>query len=163
MKALVILIFVSSIISCSDNLKAKSRFTGKAMPSFDLMMLDSVTRINTNSFPIGKPIVILYISPSCPFCKAQTKEIISELETFSDIKVCIVSGFPLSDLKQFYYECKLKGHPQIVFGYDVNSSFANYYQVASVPYIAIYDKNKVLKQILNKKTSNNLIREIALN
>lgn len=137
-------------------------FEGKPMPSFNLLLMDSLTKINTSAIPKGQPTVIFFLNPHCPYCRAQTEELKENIQSLSNIQFYMVSYYPFNDLKKYYDDYQLKKYPNIIFGQDYDVYFSNYYKTRAVPYIAIYDKDKYLKQVFIGKISTNLIKDIAL-
>ncbi|THU39604.1 hypothetical protein FAM09_13975 [Niastella caeni] len=135
---------------------------GKPIPSLKLLMLDSTTMIDTKTWRSGKPIVLIDISPYCPFCRAMTQKIIDENKYLSDIQFIMLSSFPLNDLKNYNTEYKLEGYSNITVARDYDASFAHYFGSPGVPCLAIYSKDRLLKQVLIGKVNASLIKDIAL-
>ena len=132
---------------------------GKPIPSFNLRLMDS-TVFNTQNITSTSPIILFFISPSCPYCKALTEDIISDKNLSDNNQIFIISSAPLQSLKQYYKDFNLQKHPNITVGYDYDDYFSNRFQVNSIPYIAIYDKSKKLKQVLIGKVKTGLIKDI---
>jgi len=132
------------------------------MPSFNLLLMDSSSRLNTNSIPIGQPTIFLFFDPACPFCQALTKEITNNIKSFSNTQFYFLSPYPFKQIKSYYTYYKIDKYPNITFGRDYDYFFANYYKANRVPYIAIYGKNKRLKKIIIGTTSTDVIKKIAL-
>jgi peroxiredoxin len=164
MKLLLTLACIIIILSCNNRKQVVATgHEGKPMPSFNLLLMDSTTTINTKSIPAKKPVVLLFISPRCPYCKIQTEDIIENIKTISNAQVYILTSLPFPMLKQFYDQFNLKKYPDIVVGYDYNAFFPQYFKVSSIPYIAIYNENKLLKEVLVGKVSTGLIKDIITN
>jgi thioredoxin-related protein len=123
-------------------------FEGKPLPAFNLLQMDSTTRLNTSSIPTGKPIVLFLFSPYCPYCRAQTEDMVKHIKKMEDIQVYMLSAFPFSTLKDYYDQYHLSQYPNITMVQDYESYFANYYKAPGVPFIAIYNKDKMLKEVL---------------
>lgn len=66
-------------------------------------------------------------------------------------------------LKKYYDQYELNKYPNITVGRDYDSYFINYFKVTSVPFMAIYTKDKMLKQVLIGKIRPDIIKEIAIN
>lgn len=64
------------------------------------------------------------------------------------------------EFKKFYDEFHLNKYPAIAAGTDGHHVFQEYFQSAKIPYLAIYDKNKSLKQALIGKNYISTIKEI---
>lgn len=135
---------------------------GKPLPSFSFLLMDSTKRINTDSILSGKPTVLVYFSPYCPYCRAQTNEIIEGIKSLKNIQFFLLSDFPFNQVKQYYEQYKLSNYPNITVGKDLDSYFTKYFNASAVPYLAIYDADKRLKQVFMGKTEINEIKHVAL-
>ncbi|WP_185937283.1 TlpA family protein disulfide reductase [Chitinophaga polysaccharea] len=118
---------------------------GHIMPSFNLLLSDSLTTFNTDSIPIGHPIVLFYFSPYCPFCQKEMREIIKNISKLSNIQFYMLTSYSFQEMKLFSNEFDLKKYSNIEIGIDYSSFFGKYFDTAVVPYIAIYGKDKRLK------------------
>jgi len=161
MKIIIALLYSTLLIACAEKRNIKTGLEGKLLPSFNVLLVDS-TKLNTNKLPTDKPIVLFFMSPYCPYCKAQTEEIISEINSLSNIRLYILTSLPFQPLKDYYYHYKLNKYPNIMVAQDFDSDFVNYFKITSVPYIVIYNKNKTLKQVLVGKVGTSLIKDLAL-
>jgi hypothetical protein len=65
--------------------------------------------------------------------------------------------------KSFYEKYQLEKYANIKAGIDYSYSFAKYFKTNQIPYMAIYDGNKKLKQVLVGKNYISLIKEAAFN
>lgn len=135
---------------------------GKPIPSINLLLLDSITHINLKTWKIGKPVVLIDISPTCPYCRALTQKIADEHENLKGIQFIVLSSYPLTELKKYDNEYMLKKYPNITVAQDSDAHFGQYFQAPGVPCIAIYGKDRLLKQVLMGKINTNLIKDIAL-
>jgi thioredoxin-related protein len=150
------------LVGCVQDVHRKTGLEGKPMPSFDLLLMDSVTHLNTKNIPEGQPIVLLFISPSCPYCRSQTKEIISNIALFQNVRFYILSTYPFQSLKQYYQEFGLNKYRNITVGGNYDLYFVRAFKVDGIPYMAFYSRNKILKQVMIGKLDVGLVRDIAL-
>ncbi|TDX01853.1 TlpA family protein disulfide reductase [Dinghuibacter silviterrae] len=163
MKKISFLLLVSLLSSCSTNQSPIiTGLEGKPMPSYNLLLMDSTTRLNTVNIPTDKPIVLFLFSPNCPFCRAQTADIITNIKNLNEIRLYMISSFPFSSLKTFYNHYQLNKYPNIIIGRDDSTLFGKYFQVTAIPYIAVYDKGKRLKQVLIGNVGTKTIKKAAL-
>jgi thiol-disulfide isomerase/thioredoxin len=154
--AIILLLF-----SCQAHPILKCGLEGKQLPSFKLLLTDSTTYLNTSEFNEGQPIVFVYVSPVCPFCRAQVEEIISNDKDLASIKFVILTPAPYEQLREFYNHFSLSKYKNITVGMDYSYFFANYFNATQVPYLALYDKHKKLKQVNLGKLPSKEIKEIA--
>jgi thiol-disulfide isomerase/thioredoxin len=160
MKRFLIPIAVLILVGCRH--KEVTGLEGKLMPSFDLLLPDSITHLNTNNIPIGKPVVLFYFGPYCPYSRAEMEDIISNIDKLKSLHFYIFTSFPFQDMKKFYDYYKLNNYPNITIGTDTANYFGRYYKAPGYPFLAIYDKKKHLKEAILGKSDIDLIKNIAL-
>jgi thiol-disulfide isomerase/thioredoxin len=162
MKQVIIsFLIVTQISSCSQQKSTiVTGLEGKKMPSFNLLLMDSVTHLNTTNIAQGTPTVLFYFSPYCPYCKAQAKDIIKNINSVSNIRFYLLSNFPFPDVKKYY--SALKKYSNITVTQDLDNFFGDYFHTPGVPFIAIYDKNKNLKKAFIGNVPTDIIRTVAL-
>jgi thiol-disulfide isomerase/thioredoxin len=155
-----LLIFLCACYGKSPNLDTGHE--GKLIPSMRLLLLDSITYIDTKTWQAGKPIVLIDISPYCPYCRAMTQKLTEENQDLKDIQFILLSTFPIVELNKYSAEYQLKKYPNITIARDYDANFSKYFKSPGVPCIAIYNKEKLLKQVFMGKVNANLIKDIAL-
>ena len=124
----------------------KTGLEGKPLPSFTLQLTDSTRYFNTVQIAEGKPVVLFYLSPHCPYCRAELKDILDDIDKMQNMQFYFVTSFPLSDMVHLYNEYKLSKYPNITVGKDTANFLPDYFKTAFVPYTAIYNKNKKLEK-----------------
>jgi len=161
MKNILFSLLLALLLGCSGPPPIRTGLEGKKLPSFNLLLMDSATKLNTDAIPAGKPIVLLYFSPECPFCQAETEEIVSRIQSLSDIRFYFFTPYPFGQLRNYYSHYELEKYPNITVGRDYTASFGRYFKTQAVPYMAIYNKDKRLKQVYIGKLSAGEIKDIA--
>ncbi|HEU4552225.1 MAG TPA: redoxin domain-containing protein [Chitinophaga sp.] len=160
MKLLCTLILVVMLAGCvSHNERVITGYEGKPLPDFTVLKMDSITRITTASIPTGKPMVIFLFSPYCPYCRAQTADIIKNEKELKNVQVYMLSEFPFVTLKGYYEQYELNKYPNITLVQDYDAYFAKFYKASAVPFIAVYNKDKTLKQVLLGNVGVNKIKD----
>jgi thiol-disulfide isomerase/thioredoxin len=137
-------------------------YEGKLMPAINLLLLDSSTNINTKISSPGKALVLIDISPFCPYCRALTQSITDNNKDLSDIQFVLLSNYSISDLKKYYNEYHLEKYANIMVGQDYENYFESYYKTPGVPCTAIYGKDRRLKRMFMGKVSSKLIKDIVM-
>lgn len=154
MKSIILILLPIVFMGCFGKPPiVKTGLEGKPIPSFDLLLQDSVSHFNTEMIPSGKPFILYSFATWCPYCKAQTEELISEIKDFKNINIYMITTSTLSELRAFSVYFKLPQYKNIVAGIDTKFYFAGYFKTNIVPYFALYDKDKKLKQVLAGKSS----------
>ena len=129
---------------CDYQRPIKTGFEGHLLPSFNILLQDSTTYVNTTTISSGRPVAIVYFSPYCPYCRAQIREMVDEIDRLKNIQLYLVTPFKLPALKKFYKEFQLDKYPNITIGVDTGNVIAKYFGITSIPYTAIYGKTKRL-------------------
>src|SRR5882757_9947523 len=117
MKQMYVL-FLISLIGCTSKDPVRNNLKGKKMPSFSLLLADSITYINTADIPSGKAIVLFSFGPSCPYSRAQMEEIIEDMPSLKNIRFYIFTTWPFKEMKKFYSLYHLEKYPNIIVGED---------------------------------------------
>jgi len=164
MKRIILALSVLSMFGCNNRLPSvKTGFEGKPLPEFNLLLNDSTTYINTANIPAGKPVVLFYFSPECPYCRAQMDGIIKDMTTLKDIRFYIFTSWPFPEMKAFYKHFQLNKYPNISVGVDYADFFAGHFKATGVPYMAIYQKDKKLNKAFLGNVNSKQIIEVAQN
>jgi thiol-disulfide isomerase/thioredoxin len=164
MKALLILCLLVNIFGCSNKQPTlRTGLEGKPMPSFNLLLTDSITRINSKIMAPGKPIVLFYFSPECPYCRSQTEEIINNINSLNNIQFCMLSNFPINQIKQYYNHYQLNKYRNITVAQDYDSHFSIFFKTTIVPYFAIYSREKKLLNVNIGKLEFQQLKDISIN
>jgi thiol-disulfide isomerase/thioredoxin len=164
MKKITIVLLMLYLCGCKGRPPLHTGLEGKPIPSFNLLLIDSSTHLNTNTLPSGEPIVFFYFSPHCPFCRAQMQDIIDNSKNLKDIRFVLLTAGPYSELKSFYKHYDLSKYPNVTVGLDYDDFFGNYFKTSRVPYLALYDRDKKLKRVnLGKMYSDEIKTATALN
>jgi len=130
---------------------AKTGMEGRLLPSFDLLLADSVTHFNTTDIPTGKPFIVIGFSPWCTHCQAETRDIIKHMQQLKNIRIYYVTPYPFDQMKIFYSHFKLEQYPNITMGRDKKNFFLPYFKARGVPYTAIFDAKRRLKQVFTNQ------------
>ena len=128
--------------------KIKTGLEGRLLPSFHLLLPDSLTWLDTKDIPSGKPFIMVGFSPYCIHCQAEMRDIEKNIARFGDTTIYFVTDFPYSDMKKFYDVFHLKNYPTIVAARDSGRAFIRFFKARSIPYIAIFDAKKRLKEVI---------------
>jgi thiol-disulfide isomerase/thioredoxin len=130
--------------SCQNRTQTKTGLEGKPLPAFTLLLADGATRLKSADIPEGKSFGIMIFSPHCPYCRAQTKQIIADRDKLN-MKFYFVTSYPFSEMKQYCDEYQLSKYPEIVTGFDSAYETSTYFGASGVPFVAIFGKDKKLK------------------
>ena len=129
----------------------------ESLPAFDLLLVDSVTIFNTAKIAEGRPIVLVYFSPDCEHCQKLTEGILQKMDSLRQVQFYFITNDPFERLHVYNLAYKLYKYHNITLGRDYSFSFLRHFKEASPPYLAIYDKNRLLRGIFHGETSTSQI------
>jgi thioredoxin-related protein len=149
MKLLLLIVGLTTIMSCTRQSPAqKAESQENLLPEFDILLTDTITKINTAKIPEGKPIVLFFFGPDCPHCEALTKDIIAHIDSLKDIRFFLLSIAGFHEIKAYETHLQLNKYSNITVGQDYSNYLLSYYKAPGVPFLVVYDKNKKLKQTI---------------
>lgn len=129
----------------------KTGLEGRLLPDFDILLPDSVTHLNSADIPTGKPIIFIGFSPTCKHCGAETEDIVKHITKFVGIRIYFVTPYSFHEMRGFYKYFKLNNYPGITMGRDSSDYFMTYFKADGVPFTAIFDSKKRLKQVIGSQ------------
>jgi peroxiredoxin len=162
MKKTSFIILQIVLLSCYDKrLPVKTGLEGNPLPNFTLQLQDSSTLFNSTSIPKDQSTVIFYFSPSCPYCRAQMRDIVNHIKEFENTHIYAVTPNSITETRGFYKQFKLDQYKNITLGHDYRYFLASYFKLGVVPTTGIYAKNGRLKSVFIGKLSARQIKELA--
>jgi peroxiredoxin len=136
------------ITACREEESLKPYITGmegKVLPAFNIQLPDSSSFINTDNISKGKEIVVFCYSPTCPYCRAQMRDMVNNIERFQDRQLWIITNADLRSMRKFVDYFKLEDYKNMLVGRDTGSVLARTYGLERVPFTGYFNKNKELK------------------
>jgi thiol-disulfide isomerase/thioredoxin len=143
MKYLKIILSILLVSAVSCHIRQKELY----LPSFNLLLLDSTTILNTSQIPEGKPFVMLYFAPDCDHCQRVIKDLLKNMDKAKDTKFYLFTANRFNELKEFNKEYNLSSFKNIVVGRDYELFMVRKVSDAIPPYLTIYDKYKERRAI----------------
>jgi len=147
MRYIAFFILFGSLLSCHSNRQKESIAKISSLPSFQMLLMDSITLFDPGQVPEGKPIVVMYFRPNCPHCQEETKTFVKNIEDLKTVRIYMLAGADFKDLKEFYQSYHLDQYQNITVGKDYEHSFARVFRPKAVPYMAIYNTKKNLVRV----------------
>lgn len=123
--------------------------TGKEnlpIPAVDILLPDSITYLNIGKTNSLEATVIFYLSPDCPYCQAEIREIITHIDKLRFIQFYLITPYPFDDMKNFYDKFELSKYSNIQIGRDTKFVLGSYFRINSVPFLAVYGRNRKLTE-----------------
>lgn len=137
--------FLGYKITNKLNYKQKVEERTKVIPDFSFYTIQDEA-YTKNDLP-HKPIIFVYFNSDCDFCKSEATEIQSRLIDFKNVQLVFVSFEEKETIKKFAQEYKLGNEKNVLFLEDKKGVFSELFDVNSIPYIVVYNKDeKLLKK-----------------
>lgn len=147
MRILFSIIVFISFLGCKTG-----KESGETLPGFELQLSDGVTRFNTDTIGKGHPIALLYFSPDCEHCQAETEHIVKSIDSLKNIQILFVTNQDLEDMKVFRSHYGLDKYPNIVVGRDDQFFMIRHFKGLLPPTLILYDKKKNQQKIYGGQT-----------
>lgn len=137
-------VIIMSSLSCEKDRKpVKTGLEGTNLPPISLILPDStISELQFNSNL--NPVVLFYFSPTCPYCKAQTRDIVRNIDRLNNIDFVFLADSPIKDIMLFIDYFNLKKFSNIKVGVDGSHLMQTYFRASRVPFTAIYGSDKKL-------------------
>ena len=128
------------------------------IPNFSFQGLNGVTFTKKN-LP-NKPIIFVYFNSDCEYCQSEATKIQQRLTDFKDTHLVFVSFEEKEGIQKFATTYKLDNQENITFLEDKKGQFSHIFDVNSIPYIVVYNKNKQFIQKFKGATKVDNILEV---
>lgn len=109
-----------------------------SVPPLQLLMKDS--SIFTKDKVKKQPLIIMYFSPGCDHCQHQMEDLIKDMSKFKGTQIILATYQPFEEIDEFYKKYQLSKYPNITIGRDSKYLLPPFYNIRSLPYLALYNK-----------------------
>lgn len=113
------------------------------VPGLQLFLADSTKYTNEN-LPSKKQLLLMLFSPDCDHCQHEAEQIVANREALKDTHIIMTSSYPLARIREFGERYHLTEMNNVVLTKDPYYVLLSFYAVKSLPYLALYDKNRKL-------------------
>jgi len=141
---LIVLLMITSAISFAQQ-PARPEAPYKknpVLPQLEILLPDSSTL--TNADLKKQQTLIMYFSPDCDHCIKQMNEMNKRMKDLKKLQILMVTYQPMDLLVDFIKTYKLEKYSNIKTGRDSKFLLPGFYQIKSLPYFALYDKEAKL-------------------
>jgi len=133
------------------------------IPSFAMLLMDSTTILKAQEIPTGQPIVFLFFRPDCPHCQSETQALLDHKDSLKNVRIYLLALDPFNEIKGFYLRYHLDQYKNFTVGKDHEYTFFRAFRPSTIPYMAIYDRNKRLVTIYNQEAGiENILKAIHI-
>lgn len=115
----------------------------KNVPAFSLITING-SSFTQHDLADDQTKVIVYFSPDCHFCQAETEEFSKKRQSTKNIQWIWVASEPLNEIKEFAVKHNLDKQSNIVWCHDEMAKLYRKLGMSSVPYFLVYDKDNHL-------------------
>jgi thiol-disulfide isomerase/thioredoxin len=136
MKKYAIICWLLLALSC----RGKTGGSIGSLPSFDLLLSDGLTHLNTSEIKAGKPVALLYFSPDCEHCQQETTSILHHMDSLRDVQFYFITNDSLDRAKTFRSVFQLDKYSNIILAWDNQFLFPRHFKGAFPPYLVLYDR-----------------------
>jgi len=106
-----------------------------------------------------KALLIIHFHPECEFCRHEAQLIAGKINNFAPYQLLFVSYAEKKQIKDYAYEFKLSGYPNIIFLQDKDMVFTEIFGKSGIPTSFIYDKNqKLIKKFKGETKAEALLK-----
>jgi len=158
-KHIIFLILTFTFLNACKEKPHKPFMTGlesKSMVDFTILLPDSSTYFNTRSLQRGKKTVIFCYSPTCPYCRAQMRGMLNNIQQYKDVQLVVITGADFESMKGFNNYFGLEGFNNIITGIDTGNVMVKTYQAYDVPFTAFFDNDKRLIAAYSGRITNKI-------
>lgn len=153
--------FGYGIMTESDEPTEEAANTREQLPTA-VLQTPSGGSFQFSSIPQGKPVVLMFFSPTCPYCQEETAEITTHANLNKEAAIVMVSTFNRQALSQYVDQYKLNDFGNIRVVRDFGGSLFQQYGVQSVPFTIVYDgSHRMVKAFRGKASADKLYTAVT--
>ena len=108
--------------------------------------------------PSKKPILLIVFNPVCSHCQETARELTEFQKELAGFQIVTVTLNSLSEMNAFAEKFELKQMKNLVLGKDLYYLMPGFYDIKSLPFLAVYDKKgRLIKDLHGQLTLSNII------
>lgn len=136
---LTLLFVAGSIWAMAQSPDSPAYKKNPVVPEFTLMRADS--SLFAQRELKQQPTLIMYFSPTCDHCQHQWADMVKFKDQLKSIQIIMATYEDFDEMKTFYKKENIASYPNITMGRDEKFKLPPFYQMRSLPYQALYDRN----------------------
>lgn len=86
-------------------------------------------------------------------------DILANMPFLKNVRIYLITTATHSDMMSWQKIYRLGNYPNIILGRDTTDFFGHYFNTMGVPYLAVYDHQKHLKELLMGKMDFETLKE----
>lgn len=92
----------------------------------------------------GKPIMLKFTHPECPFCHEKTKQLKKRKAEFNNVVILLITHAEKEEALEFYIQYELSQYDNVHFLIDHRLRVSRMYGAPPIPSVFLYDANRKL-------------------
>ena len=153
--------FLSYQIISKINHKKEVAENIKVIPKFSFKNIDGSYFTNTD-LKINTPTLFIYFNSECEYCNEEAKMLKENIEKLQNVQLIFVSFEKPEFIKRFATKHQLISYANIHFLWDSKVTFSNIFDVKSLPFLVLYDKNqKLIEKIAGQNKTETLLKKLT--
>ena len=112
---------------------------GKTLPDFLFIPLDSFPYTGKD-IPEGKKVWVMNFNPGCAHCQQTALAMSMRMSELENTEIIMVSRVAEEAIRKFAQDNKLNGKENVHFFMDPKQLFYNYFGIAQVPLVILYNE-----------------------
>jgi thioredoxin-related protein len=133
---LLVLAFCTQQLMAQTDTPPYKRFP--TLPPFTITQVDS-TKLTKEDLK-HQPTIIMFFSPDCDHCKHQWEDMKKAMDRLKKYQIVMATYQPFEMMAEFYKTQQIARFRNIKMGRDEKFFLPPFYQINSLPYLALYDK-----------------------
>ncbi|HTN39451.1 MAG TPA: redoxin domain-containing protein [Arachidicoccus sp.] len=114
------------------------------LPNFQLLRADS-SWLSTAQVPKKTPVVITFFNPDCEHCQHEATLLAKDMKQFKNVEfIWATYAASFEEIDAFATKYQLKQFSNVHFVKDPNYAIPSFYHLEMTPYMAVYNKHKML-------------------
>ena len=132
----------------------------RTIPEFEILALNKKPFSDLN-LKSNLNTVFIYFNSECDLCQYEAKNIKQYISDFNKTQIVFVSSEPIDYIVKFSQEYNFNEHSNVIFLHDTDGDFSKLFNIKSIPYLFIYDKDqKLIKKHKGQLNANSIIKAL---
>lgn len=116
----------------------------KSVPPFDIELTNS-KHLQPSGLQKNVPLMLVYFSPTCEYCKEFTKNFLAHINELGNIQIVMITYLPIKDVAAFENEFSLSKYSNVIAGSEGYAfTVQKFYGIKTFPFTALFNSKSVL-------------------
>lgn len=145
------LIIIACLLTCLTGFAQVDSITPPYLkyrdhPPIQLLLGDSLTKYGKADLPKKTPVIFILFNPDCTHCQETAEEIKGLRDQLKEFHFVLITLNSIKEMNGFTEKYELNKMSNVVAGKDVYYLMPSFYDIKSLPFVAVYDKKgKLIK------------------